>query len=320
MGANYSGTYATPRLDLGAALMEHQMQAGSLIGTQLFPITPVAKQAATYSAITRESILIQSDAKRGSGGGYNRGDYEAKDKTYSCKEFGLEFKLGDDKRSLYASDFDAELAGTQITMDRLMRAQEIRIATAAFNTSTFTGASLYTDVSANAWDQSADATPVDNVIAAKEIVRKNCGIEPNTMVIGQTTFNNLIKADDIKSRIVNVAMLTEQQIANALAPIFGVRQILVGKGVYNTADEGATMSISDIWSDDYALICVSSMGAGLEMPSIGRTFLWTADSPSNATVEQYREEQTRSDIFRVRHYVDEELIDPYFGHLLKVDA
>jgi hypothetical protein len=36
------------------------------------------------------------------------------------------------------------------------------------------------------------------------------------------------------------------------------------------------------------------------------------------TVEQYRDEEARADIFRVRQNTDELIIDPYFGHLMKV--
>jgi hypothetical protein len=43
-----------------------------------------------------------------------------------------------------------------------------------------------------------------------------------------------------------------------------------------------------------------------------------SDSPENAVVEQYRAEEIRSDIFRVRQHVDEMVIDPYFAHLLKI--
>ena len=48
--------------------------------------------------------------------------------------------------------------------------------------------------------------------------------------------------------------------------------------------------------------------------------LFRSDSPENATVEQYRDDAARSDIFRVRQHVDELIIDPYFAHLMKVDA
>ena len=46
-------------------------------------------------------------------------------------------------------------------------------------------------------------------------------------------------------------------------------------------------------------------GQNLKEPCLGRTFLWEEDSPGMLTTEQYREEQTRSDIYRVRQNTDE---------------
>jgi hypothetical protein len=60
------------------------------------------------------------------------------------------------------------------------------------------------------------------------------------------------------------------------------------------------------WDQDAArhLIRVAS-GLDITEPCIGRTFLWTEDSPANPIVESYRDETVRSDIVRVRHNVDE---------------
>jgi hypothetical protein len=60
-----------------------------------------------------------------------------------------------------------------------------------------------------------------------------------------------------------------------------------------------------VWSNEYAALVKISAGIDIVTPGIGRTFLWTADSPQNPIVEQYREETKRSDVFRVRHHVDE---------------
>ena len=51
-----------------------------------------------------------------------------------------------------------------------------------------------------------------------------------------------------------------------------------------------------------------------------RGFPATLCTSVNEVVVQYREEQTESDIFRVREYCDELIADAYFGHLLKIDA
>ena len=105
-----------------------------------------------------------------------------------------------------------------------------------------------------------------------------------------------------------------------MADILGVKRIVVGRAIYNTAKEGKAFQGADIWSDDFAMVAVIGEGQRLSDPTVGRTFLWTADSPENATVEQYRDDAARSDIFRVRQHVDEIIIDPYFAHLMKVDA
>ena len=52
-----------------------------------------------------------------------------------------------------------------------------------------------------------------------------------------------------------------------------------------------------------------SRGEDVTEPGIGRTFLWTEDSPENPIVEEYREEKKRSDVFRVRHNVDEAYLE-----------
>jgi hypothetical protein len=41
-----------------------------------------------------------------------------------------------------------------------------------------------------------------------------------------------------------------------------------------------------------------------------------ADRDDGLIVEEYREEQTRSWIYRARHNVDEKVLDASFGHLL----
>lgn len=320
MGVEYQGQRATPRMDLGVAMMEYIEQAAEFIGTGVLPIFRTQKQKSIFPAITRESITRDADTKRASRGNYNRDGFGAKDKSYNCQEHGLEGALDDSERTMYSSDFDAELVTTRITTRRVLQAQEKRIADAAFDTDVFTGDALYTDISAAPWD-SADTDAIAQVREAKQKVRANCGILANALVCSTTNIERLKALTVVKDAIKYVARLTDAELRNALADLFGLKYILEGKAIRNTAKEGKPFASADIWSDDYALVAlVVENGQDLSQPGIGRTFLWVSDSPENATVEQYRAEEIRSDIFRVRQHVDEIIIDPYFGHLLKVDA
>jgi hypothetical protein len=315
-----SGTRTNPRLDLGVAFMEFVAAQNYFIGMQLLRLFRTQVQKGVFPAITRECLTRNIDTKRAKRSGYNREGITTEDKSFACEEQGLEGALDDSERALYASDFDAELNITLQTGHLLLLAQEVRIAAALFNTTTWTGSALYTDNSSAPWDAAATDV-VAQVNAAKEKVRASTGMKPNALIFSETNKNRLLSNTDLKTRIQYVARLTEQEILNALADIFGVKYVLIGQAVKNTANKGKDFTGSDIWSDDYAMVAlIAENENNLAEACVGRSMLWIGDSPENTTVEQYREDPIRSDIFRVRQNVDELVIDKYFAHLMKVDA
>lgn len=320
MGVDYKGTKGVPRMDLGIAVMEYVEEAEEFIGTKVLPIFRTKKKESTYPVITRESITRDADTKRAPRGNYNRDGFEAEDGSYKCEEHGLEGALDDGEREMYASDFDAELITSKITARRVLQAQEKRIAAGVFNTGTFAGAALYTNYSGAPWD-AAGSDAIGQIRAIKTKVRQNCGMKANALICSGTNIDRLKGNTGIKDSIKYVARLTDAELMNALADIFGLKYVIVADGIRNSAKEGQSFVGADIWSDDYAMVArVIENGQDFSQPGLGRTFLWENDSPENAVVEQYRDETVRSDIFRVRQHVNEVIADPYFGHLMKVDA
>lgn len=318
MGVQY-GTYATPRLDLGMAWMEFMAEGSEFIGTQILPVFRTPKQAASFSALTRETMLSTADAKRAPKSGYNRVDIGADDLDYACEEFGLEGVVDDRERALYMNDFDHESAVLAHVARKVRLAQEVRIATAIFNTSTWTGSSLYTDVSSAPWD-TATSDVIKHVIQAKEKVRAGTGMEANALILGKAQFENLCLNESIKAMFPGAPLITKAMLQAAMGAIFGLEQLIVGGAVKNTADEGQTATLADVWSDDYAMVAkIAPQGAPLTTPCVGRSFLWTPDSAEELVVETYREEQVRGDVLRARHDVDEVIFAPEFAHLLKID-
>jgi len=320
MGIEQVGTRTTPRLDLGAAVLEFILKRSEFIGLLALPIFETQKKAAVFQAITRECLTRIPKTKRAPGANYNRLNFETEEKSYSCKEHGLEGPLDDGERTLYANDFSAELVTVEQIVGLILLAQELRAATVLFNTSTFTGSALYTDNSSSPWD---DITKdiIGQIRAAREKVRQNCGLLPNAVIFSETNLNRIKANTGIKDAIKYTTKLTDDELFAVLAALFGVKKVLVGKAIRNTANKKLTFSGSDVWNDDYAMVAVvADNPRNLKEPSVGRTFLWTADSPANPVVESYREDAIRSDVFRVRHDVEEKIIDPYFAHLMKVDA
>ena len=320
MGIEHSGTRTTPRMDLGQAVLEFILKRSELIGLLALPLFETQLKASVFNAITRECLTKIPETKRAPGGNYNRLNFETEEKNFSCVEHGLEGPLDDSEKRLYANDFSAELVTVEQIVGLILLAQEYRIAQALFNTTTFTGAARYTDYSSAPWD-AAGSDVLSQVRASKELVRQNTGLMPNALIFSETNLNRLKANTAIKDAIKYTTKLTDDEIFADLGALFGIKKIFVGKAIRNTANKKLTFSGSDICDDDYAMVAVvADNPKNLKEPSVGRTFLWTSDSPANPVVESYRDDAIRSDVFRVRHDIDEKIIDSYFGHLMKVDG
>jgi len=310
-------TRSVPREDLGVAFHEYDPAADGFVSEIALPPIPVGKKAATMGVITREN-LKRADSNHANGAGFNRVNLISEDKSYACKDHGLEIPLTDEDRATYETDYSAEYESVQSVTRKMFIEREIRVKDALFNTTTFTGADLYTDVSGTPWD-AAGSDAIGHIRAAIKKVLANTGVMPDTMLIGLQTLENICLNTALLARFPGVQILTKQMIEQSIAAIVGLQNIIVGWAGYDSANEGQVYSSGTIWDDDYALIYKRHTG-GRATPGLGRIVEWTGIQNGRDQVVQYREEQTESDVFRVRDFSYEWLFDAYFGHLLKVDA
>ena len=315
---------STPRADLGLALWEYSKDPNfGFIGLDVLPTFNTPKQAANIPVMTREGILADEDVKRKPGGTFNRGSMKQDEVDYKCLEYGYEHKVPLEKRELYKSDFEVDMAASYKCARVLMQKLEKRIADLLFNTSTWTGGTLYTDLTASgstAWSSSS-ATPLSDIETGRANLMDQCGVEGNALIMSWTQLQNMVNNTDLKGRIQYTRMAGRKAIIEALKDIFGFDKVLIGKGVYNSANEGQAAIITKLWSENYAMIAqVATEGGSLEEPQIGRTLLWEPMGGAPYTMETYYENQTKSDIFQSAQYSDEKVFDEYLGHLLKVQS
>lgn len=312
-----SGT-TIQRPDLGAIAYEYLLDADQrgFIGLALLPIFEVPQQTADYPVIPLEALLKLQDTKRAPRGDYNRSDYNFEMGTYSCEEYGWEELVDDAEANLYRRFFDAEEVATMRAIDILLRGQEARAAAMLFNTSNITATA---DV-AISWNTAASAVPRTNIYAAKAAMRAASGLSPNVIAMSKKVFENVMLTAEIKDALKYTNPIEiggEEAQQRILAMYFGVNKILVGGSIKDSAKKGQSASIADLWDDEYVLLAkISNGGQDLRDPCLGRTFLWTGDSPSILVTEQYREEQKRSWVYRVRNNVDEAFVFTGAGYLL----
>jgi hypothetical protein len=323
--ASPTSSLATLRPDLAESFeaIDIEAEKAGYIGMQVFPVIDVASQAGNFGKIPLDQLLQNRDTKRAPGSGYARGNFTFTPASYATEEHGAEEPVDEREARMYAEYFDAELISTRRAMHAVLKNAEQRIADAVFNTTTWTGASLYTDIT-TPWTTVATATPLVDVDAAVNKVYDNSGLWPNALIINRKVFRTLRNVREIIERIessgAGSSSLAENITARMLATAFDLDYVIVAGGSKNTADEGQTAAVGQLWSSSYAMVCKIAVSNDFREPCIGRTFHWGGDgSDVEGIIETYREEQSRSDIVRFRHDVDEVLLYKEAGHLLKID-
>ena len=302
-----SSNQAMQRPDLGAVAYETILGGVNqgFIGMDVMPIFETTLQSAEYPVIPTEALLKSHDTSRSARGNYNRDTYNFNLQNFSCKEDGHEELLDDSEARLYARYFDAENVAVERGAGILLRSMEQRIANIAQNVANAAGNAAV----GTAWSTPATATPKADIKDAIATLRNTSGVKADTVVMGYTAFQNVLVTNELKTYLQYTSphlVVSEEAQKQVLARYFGVRQVLVGDAIKDSAKKGKATVITDIWDNTKVQVMkLSSGGADLREPSFGRTFLWTADSPSIVTTETYREEALRSNVFRVRQYTDE---------------
>jgi len=306
------------RPDLGAIAYEYMEKGGDrgFICLDLLPVLDVREESGNYPKIPIEALLKLPSTARAASGAYNRDAWEFELGNYNCVENGIEEPVEDSEARKYSRYFDAEEIAVQRGVDILLRTQEARVATKVFNTSNITATA---DVTI-AWGTAATAVPRANVMAGKLAMRAASGLDPNVVAMSRKVFDTLMMTAEVTAafRYTNPIEIGGYDAQKRLmAQYFGVDRVLVAGAVKDGAKKGQSYSLSDLWDDEYVgLFKVSNGGPDLRDPCLGRTFLWTADSPQNVVTETYREEQTRSNIYRVRQNTDEAFVFTGAGYLL----
>jgi len=314
-----SSALTTLRPDLGGSLLEYEldMVARGMVGLEVLPVFEAAKASGQFGKIPVEQLLKNPDTARAPGAAYNRDAHTFTTDTFATVEYGVEEPVDDNASAMYREFFNAESIAAARARSAVMLAQEIRIAAAIFNATTWTS---HTTAITNEWDDMTNAVPITDVAAAVKAVNTASGMWPNALIINERVFRNLIRTDQIVN-LIKYAGITDPRsgtiIAAALAQALNIDRVIVAGLSKNTATEGQSATFAPVWSDEYAMVCKLATGQDIAEPCIGRTIHWGEDgSQIGATIESYRDESRRSDIIRVRNQVDEKVLFVEGGHLL----
>ena len=302
------------RPEIGQLVYEYLLTPSDmgLMGFDILPIFGVSEKSADMPFLPLEVMAKAQDTNRVSRGHYNRSDWNFETLTYTCKEKGWEEAIFDDEVNLYARLFDVELASAERALFIISLAREIEMAAAIFNATTFTS---YTAAVTTEWSTAATATPRADINTAKQAAL----VTLNSAAMSYKVFLNLVNTAEAKDALkytnpIELGGMEAQR--RIIAQYLGLDNVFVSNAKKDTAKKNVTYSLSDVWDDEYVLVFKRGDGASLRDPAVGRTFMWEADAPGIITVDQYREEQARASIYRVRNSLDPKIMNAGAGYLL----
>jgi len=261
------------------------------ISEDLFPFIGVVQKTGKLGKYTNQHLRIES-SYAGGRGKFRRVEMSIRQSsTYSIEEHGLEeLVTADDYRNVELP-FDAEQDAVVGLTAQLWVEKEKVLADALADTSV-----VSQNTSLSGTDQFSDranSSPLDTFITARQTFRAGCGKAPDTAWMSWYTANILRYhpqlLDLLGFKFARPGGLQDDELAKAL----GVKRILIADVNYNSAKEGQSDSLSDVWGKhiwfgvcpDKAAIRQVSAGyrLGLKGQSTRQVFKYPVYNPPEAT-------------------------------------
>jgi hypothetical protein len=268
----------------------------------------------TYPKVQKQQgQLLKTEVKpRAAYGNFPRGTASFVQETYGCQEYGFEQAVDDTIRLKNKTFFDAEVVATRLARRKLLLAHELRAATLLWNASTYTAtaaATAYTVANITSFDVGLDVDDAKDRLVSK-------GESANAVIIPYQVATRLRASTRFQNRARGAGVSSDAILnldAAAMADVFGVEKVLIGRAAYDSAGEGLAFSSSVIWPNTY--IWVGNIGTSLLDGGSAYTLNWSAYG-SVLNVETYRDEAIASDIVRAKHSTSEKVVNAAAGELI----
>lgn len=236
------------------------MGQGSFIAEQLFPRLPQALSGVMLAKLGDER-LKKYNLRRAPGAKTRRVDISYEGKTYTVNQYSVEVPMprelireADESRKLNVGNYlDVSRIAMTTANDILLLDYEIEVATLATTAGTYASGHVLALAGGTKWS-AASGTPVTDIRAAADVIRKKIGKRPNKLTLSADALSAMIMNAEVKTYLPS----TQQGVAtlDQLKNILNVPEIVVGDAVWkDAAGVGA-----DVWGNNAILAYVPKIG------------------------------------------------------------
>jgi hypothetical protein len=237
------------------------MGQGTMVAEKLFPRLPQTLSSVNLAKLGDER-LRRYNLRRAPGAPTKRVNIKYEGVTYSVDQYSVEVPMprelireADEARKLQVGNYlDVSRIAMSTANDILGLDYELEVAAMATTPGLY-GGQVLALAGATKWS-APTGTPVTDIRAAADIIRKKIGKRPNKLTLSADAFTALSMNAEVKSYLPS----TQQGPAtlDQLKQILNVAEIVVGDAVW--VDE--TDTGRDVWGNNAILAYVPTIGAG----------------------------------------------------------
>jgi len=224
-------------------------QSDMFIAPKIMPVKKVKKESGLWWVYdSKNRVTLPSNVIRADTDTTNLVNAGLSESSYTCLEYSLGMLIG--RRAKENADQPVEPIqdAVQLLTELIMLNREIRTKDALFNATTFASYSE-TLSGSDQWSDYENSNPRTQAKTANESIRQNAMKLMNTCVIGSAVYDQLEDHPELQARIVGGSDLSKPALLDekTVARMLKVNTLHVGRSVYNSANEGQTISNADVW-------------------------------------------------------------------------
>jgi len=271
----WESTSAVIRPDLQAVAQEFLEESflSRFVGRLVAPLYSQGEASGEWPIIRRGSARKRTDDSYTAAAGFKRITTDVGQGSFKTEHHGIEHPMAYRDIKKFRSLFDAEAAAIRRCLIQVMLNHEY-LAAALYAASGATNHNV-----ATAWTTVATAAPLTDIKTGLNALQDVCGAGPEdvSLIIPRVDFDELLRVTEIAAKTlytypgIQPGYLKPQQIANML----GVKRVIVCSTSVDTAEEGVTESLSQLWTGGVMYLAVlPDDEADMESLAAARTVVW----------------------------------------------
>lgn len=238
------------------------MGQGTMVAEKLFPRLPQVLSSVNLAKLGDER-LRRYNLRRAPGGPTKRVNIKFEGATYSVDQYSVEVPMprellreADESRKLQVGNYlDVSRIAMTTASDILGLDYELEVAALATNVNTYASGHVLALAGATKWS-AATGTPVTDVRAAADTIRKKIGKRPNRLTLSADAAHALALNPQVKSYLPTTVLGPAS--VEQLKTILQVEEIVIADAVW--VDE--TDTGRDVWGNNAILAYVPRISAG----------------------------------------------------------